>query len=761
MSVTYNGAHSVAFLSLSSAGVVTVTKSWDDLFLIPAKRLSVTPAQPNYSIVSIPGSNSYIDISQKISGALTYGRRSGSWEFYVDHDMYSGWAYSQRRINALLNGKRLVCVLKDDPAYPYSGRIVMKEWQDEAEYSRVVIDYDFDYEYDESIPSSRIPEIVNWVSGDDGSGTAVLVRAQEKVVSPTVTQLIVKPDFLLGYNYLGKVTINEVPYQVTSNSGGGDTAFILCDGRSGSPQPSGSTDDISAQAKTVSAAETDVVVTPDSGYDYLESVTISAIKAQEKNASASTSEAVVVTPDSGYDYLKKVTIARSISGGGSVITQSKTVQATNTQQTVSPDSGYDYLENVIITPPSSQSKTVTPSSSTDLVVTPDSGYSYLSSVTVRAAGSESEEELEPYTGSYTYFKVSIPPWADSSDDLGLPVITTGNGNNYSVYMYNDSVTKNVMSWVSGNAPTVFLGTDLGECTVKLCTAGASDTDDLATPLTFSQNTNAGSSAKCAVTEVDVGNGQLLTGAFSNSLALRKVRLSNTITSIPSEAFYMCGALQNIYIPSSVTSIGNSAFFSCESLISIVLPAAVTSIGTGAFAYCRAMKRIEIPDSVAYIGNSAFRDCHSLASVYIPRGITTINEYTFYDCESLKSVVLPDTITSIGQYAFMNCFSLESVDIPDSVSSIGSSAFRNCRSLFSISLPSNITEIDDTMFNGCKSLTSMIINNSVPISLTGSNSFSSCEKLTIYVPSSSLEAYKTASGWSDYADRIYPIPEEGS
>ena len=33
-----------------------------------------------------------------------------------------------------------------------------------------------------------------------------------------------------------------------------------------------------------------------------------------------------------------------------------------------------------------------------------------------------------------------------------------------------------------------------------------------------------------------------------------------------------------------------------------------------------------------------------------------------------------------------------------------------------------------------------------------------EKVDIYVPAASVDAYKAASGWSDYADKIQAIPE---
>ena len=41
---------------------------------------------------------------------------------------------------------------------------------------------------------------------------------------------------------------------------------------------------------------------------------------------------------------------------------------------------------------------------------------------------------------------------------------------------------------------------------------------------------------------------------------------------------------------------------------------------------------------------------------------------------------------------------------------------------------------------------------------GESVFLGDDNLTIYVPASSVDAYKAADGWKDYADRIKAIPE---
>jgi uncharacterized protein YbaA (DUF1428 family) len=98
---------------------------------------------------------------------------------------------------------------------------------------------------------------------------------------------------------------------------------------------------------------------------------------------------------------------------------------------------------------------------------------------------------------------------------------------------------------------------------------------------------------------------------------------------------------------------------------------------------------------------------------------------------IKSVVIEDGVTSIGNRVFYLCTALTSVTIPSSVTRIGDSAFRNCSSLTTV-----------TCF--AEDVPSM-----------GSNVFynASQNKATLYVPTSSLDAYKTADQWKLFAKKV--------
>ncbi len=259
----------------------------------------------------------------------------------------------------------------------------------------------------------------------------------------------------------------------------------------------------------------------------------------------------------------------------------------------------------------------------------------------------------------------------------------------------------------------------------------------------------------------------------NGQAVTELVIPNTVTSIPSFAFYYCTNITSVTIPNSVISIGDEAFYFCSSLTSVTIPDSVTSIGDEAFNGCNSLANINylgtiddwckidgldnlmyygtsnktlvidgkeitgeliipntvtaipsyafystnitnvtIPDSVTSIGSSAFDGCNSLTSVTIPDSVTSIGVSAFYGCSSLTSVTIPNSVTSIGVFAFDGCSSLTSVTIPDSVTSIGDEAFRGCSSLTSVTIGNSVTSIGYRAFNGCNSLANINFNGTV-------------------------------------------------
>ncbi|MBR6604940.1 MAG: leucine-rich repeat domain-containing protein, partial [Prevotella sp.] len=223
----------------------------------------------------------------------------------------------------------------------------------------------------------------------------------------------------------------------------------------------------------------------------------------------------------------------------------------------------------------------------------------------------------------------------------------------------------------------------------------------------------------------------------------------------SSTFYECSELTSITIPNCVTSIGEAAFAACSSLATIAIPNSVTTIGKDAFSDCSSLATIAIPNSVTTIGNHAFYGCSSLATIAIPNSVTTIGNGTFYGCSSLATISIPNSVTTIENYAFTECCNLASITIPNNVISIGYEAFSDCSSLTSVTIPNSVTSISEGAFYGCDNLSDVYCLSDVPLA--------NCPHLlfprytgTLYVPTSSIDAYKSTVPWS-YFKTIKELP----
>jgi len=279
-------------------------------------------------------------------------------------------------------------------------------------------------------------------------------------------------------------------------------------------------------------------------------------------------------------------------------------------------------------------------------------------------------------------------------------------------------------------------------------------------------------------------------AFSRNSNLLSVRLSNGITTIPSECFYNDTKLSYVDINNecNVTIIGNSAFEGCTNLENITLPPKLQRLNSSCFARCESLKRIDLPNSFVSgspvyeaFGRYVFRKCKNLEAfggiypgIYkvndIGRCIIINGEVREFAPKGLTSFEIPSThnyypVTGIDKYVFEDSPELETLTLPDSINVINDDAFHltpNLRAflgtnqyissdnrcviingtlrafaqhgLTNYNIPNNVTTIGDYVFHDCDSLTTINIPNS--LTSIGRYAFYHCDGLTsITIPNS--------------------------
>lgn len=126
---------------------------------------------------------------------------------------------------------------------------------------------------------------------------------------------------------------------------------------------------------------------------------------------------------------------------------------------------------------------------------------------------------------------------------------------------------------------------------------------------------------------------------------------------------------------------------------------------------------------------------------------------FYYCTSLKKVVINDgDLYAAG--VFEECTSLETVDLCEGITTIHNDSFKGCVSLKKITIPSTVTNINGSSFRGCTALKEIHLLPTTPPALNNITAFDNVPSdCVFYVPSASLNAYKTASNWSTFASQM--------
>jgi uncharacterized protein YjdB len=306
-------------------------------------------------------------------------------------------------------------------------------------------------------------------------------------------------------------------------------------------------------------------------------------------------------------------------------------------------------------------------------------------------------------------------------------------------------------------------------------------------------------------------------AFSGLTTIKEYELPPSITIIEDYAFFCNYSLEKINLPEGLVSIGQNAFF-MTALESLVLPQSLTTIKEGAFTQVKTFKKLDIPDNVETIGNEAFISCSGIESLSIGAKLKTIGSSAFLYCYNISSIsvsddnpyiiskdnvifnnemsdlmyaapnmtgnyVMPNSVLMMERNAMTNS-KLNSIKFSENLASTQYDGITNCGNLETIVLPSSVVYISQSSFSYCENLKYLVIgekvreigkwivtsdneleniicyNTNPPIIKDDTFDEVHLKYSTLYVPDTSIEAYKQHELWSKF-QHIEGLAEESS
>lgn len=133
--------------------------------------------------------------------------------------------------------------------------------------------------------------------------------------------------------------------------------------------------------------------------------------------------------------------------------------------------------------------------------------------------------------------------------------------------------------------------------------------------------------------------------------------------------------------------------------------------------------------------------------YTLKDPTTIAEALFVGCMAIKEVIIPDNVETVENMAFDTCSNLLTATIGSGVRRLGTDSF--------------YLETNQSVSFYLKSTTPPICYDKYDEFETDSYPFETVDEVVLYVPSSSLNVYKSAEGWTKYENQLFATPTNSS
>ena len=209
---------------------------------------------------------------------------------------------------------------------------------------------------------------------------------------------------------------------------------------------------------------------------------------------------------------------------------------------------------------------------------------------------------------------------------------------------------------------------------------------------------------------------------------------------------------------NVNTIGKGAFKEHQNLQSITFPNNLKEIEESAFEEANLSGEVVFNTKATVdFGERVFYHTH-LKKIKLPN-MSVLSNNAFSACSDLEEVTF-NKVGKLGDYAFLCDINITTLNLEGTgLTEIGYGVFEVMWKLKEVTLPETLARIQSNVFWDCIVLKKITIKAVNPPTLHINSIFGTKDKSvipTIYVPKGSVEQYKKAAGWKDFAEKIQAI-----
>ena len=113
--------------------------SFRDFGLYPTSKPVIEPPQPRTFFVEVPGMSGSLDLTEVLTGGVTYDDRKGKFSYYIIGDR-EHWDTRVEDITAYLHGRRMNVILDEDLDHFYNGRLSISEVSYDEDRAKITIE---------------------------------------------------------------------------------------------------------------------------------------------------------------------------------------------------------------------------------------------------------------------------------------------------------------------------------------------------------------------------------------------------------------------------------------------------------------------------------------------------------------------------------------------------------------------------------------------------------------------------------------------